>query len=212
MNSISFLALLNANASPALPVLVAMCGMFVVVFIFMAIWANRYTKVGPDEVLIVSGRRYISRDSAGKTQITGFRMLKGGGTFVLPVVETAKALSLKPVPLDLAFSKLPARDGRAVDVRAKAQVRINSDAASLAKAAESLLGKSPDEVKELSGQILESSLRRLIGERTAGEIVQTQNGLAVQWQASASATLAGLGLEILSLSTRDVAISDRACT
>jgi len=137
-------------------------------------------------------------------------MVKGGGTFVLPVIETAKLLSLKPVPLDLAFSKVPARGGGAVDVRAKAQVRIKPDDAGLAQAAESLLGKSPEEVKELAGQILESSLHTLIGGRTAEEITQTQSGFAAQWQASAAPTLAALGLGIVSLTARDIVLSDKA--
>jgi len=34
---------------------IAIVGIVVVVFLFIAVWASRYTKVGPNEVLIVSG-------------------------------------------------------------------------------------------------------------------------------------------------------------
>src|ERR1039457_7475944 len=53
---------------------------FVVVWIFaaIAIWLSRYTKVGPNQVLIVSGRKVQLPDG----RFIGFRIVKGGGTFV----------------------------------------------------------------------------------------------------------------------------------
>ena len=37
--------------------------------IAFAVWAHQYTKVGPNEVLIISGRK-------------GYRIVRGGGTYV----------------------------------------------------------------------------------------------------------------------------------
>jgi hypothetical protein len=59
-------------------------------------------------------------------------------------------------------------------------------------------------------QTLTSRWAGVIGARTAAELAQTQSGLAAQWQAAATPPLAGLGLEVLSLSARDVAIADKA--
>jgi flotillin len=44
----------------------AVVGIVVVIFVFAAIWASRYSKVGPNEVLIVSGRkhRFAEQDDA----------------------------------------------------------------------------------------------------------------------------------------------------
>src|ERR1017187_8489801 len=63
-------------------VVVAVVGILIVVFLFMAIWASRYTKVGPNQVLVFSGRKrkYIEPDGSVVTR--GFRIVKGGGTFV----------------------------------------------------------------------------------------------------------------------------------
>jgi uncharacterized membrane protein YqiK len=36
---------------------IAVFGIVLVIIIFMAVWASRYTKVGPNQVLIVSGRK-----------------------------------------------------------------------------------------------------------------------------------------------------------
>ena len=40
-------------------------GLVVVVVIFAAIWASRYIKVGPNEVLVVSGRKHRYTDPDG---------------------------------------------------------------------------------------------------------------------------------------------------
>src|SRR5215468_10204741 len=68
-------------------------GIVVVVIIFLAIWASRYTKVGPNQVLIVSGRKHRITDADGTVQYRGFRVVKGGGTFVIPVIEKVDVLS-----------------------------------------------------------------------------------------------------------------------
>jgi len=62
-------------------------GLVVVVVVFAAIWASRYIKVGPNEVLVVSGRKHRYTDPDGSVQSRGFRIRKGGGTFVIPVIE-----------------------------------------------------------------------------------------------------------------------------
>jgi len=47
-----------------------------VIFVFGAVWASRYTKVGPNEVLVVSGRQYRVTDPDGVVRTRGFRIVK----------------------------------------------------------------------------------------------------------------------------------------
>ena len=49
-------------------IVVAAIAIVIVIFIFLAIWAGRYTKVGPNQVLVVSGRKHIYRDPDGTVQ------------------------------------------------------------------------------------------------------------------------------------------------
>ena len=66
---------------------IAIGGLLVVIFLFTIVWASLYTKVGPNEVLIVSGRQHRVIGPDGKVAVRGFRVVKGGGTFIIPVVE-----------------------------------------------------------------------------------------------------------------------------
>jgi len=58
-----------------------------VIFIFAGIWASRYMKVGPNQVLVISGRKRRMVDPDGTARDVGFRIVKGGGVFVYPVLE-----------------------------------------------------------------------------------------------------------------------------
>jgi flotillin len=57
--------------------------MVLVTLLFAAVWASRYVKVGPNRVLIVSSRLHQLPDGTRR----GFRIVRGGGTFVIPVIE-----------------------------------------------------------------------------------------------------------------------------
>ena len=50
-------------------------GLFVF-FVFFGIWASRYTKVGPNQVLVISGRKRRVLDPDGTTREVGFRIVE----------------------------------------------------------------------------------------------------------------------------------------
>ena len=66
MNPVPFLAEFSVgNLGVAA---LAIVGLVIVVFIFLGIWASRYTKVGPNQVLVVSGRQYKMQEQDGADQ------------------------------------------------------------------------------------------------------------------------------------------------
>jgi flotillin len=109
-----------------------------VVMLFAALRASRFVKVGPNQVLIVSGRRARLPDG----RFVGYRIVKGGGTFVMPVIERADGLSLEVITVEMQGSKGQTAGGHAVQADCFAQVKINSDDVSLLAAMERFLSKS----------------------------------------------------------------------
>ena len=75
------------------------------VFLFIAyiIMRTRYKKAGPDEALIVFGRRKLlgRKVRTEKGEIEGFRIIRGGGTFVWPAWEQYEILSLRMMTLEI---------------------------------------------------------------------------------------------------------------
>jgi flotillin len=184
--------------------LVAIGGIFLVLTFVAVVWAFAYTKVGPNRVLIVSGRKHRIVAPDGTVQLRGYRAVKGGGTFVMPVFEKVEVLSLEPLTIEFQTSDVFTSKGATMDVNGIAQVQIKSDDISITRAAERMLSKGPADIKILSAQIIESRLRATLGMQKPEEIYENRNAFAAKVQESASAELAELGLGLISFTIRDI--------
>src|SRR5216117_51345 len=179
-------------------------GIVVVVIIFLAIWAGRYTKVGPNQVLVVSGRKHIYRDPDGTVQSRGFRIVKGGGTFVIPVVEKVDLLSLELLTIDVQTPEVYTSKGVPVRVDGVAQIKVKGDDISIATAAEQFLSKGVDDIKNIATQTLEGHLRAILGTMTVEDIYQNRDAFASKVQEVAAGDMANMGLSIVSFTIRDI--------
>jgi flotillin len=175
-----------------------------VFFIFAGIWASRYTKVGPNQVLVISGRKRKVVDPDGNTREVGFRIVKGGGRFVWPVYEKVDILSLEILTIDVQTPEVYTSKGVPVKVDGVAQIKIKGDDISIATAAEQFLSKSTDEIKSVAMQTLEGHLRAILGTMTVEEIYQNRDAFAQKVQEVAAGDMANMGLGIVSFTIRDI--------
>ncbi len=183
---------------------IAIVGILVVVFLFIIVWASRYTKVGPNEVLIVSGRQHRIASADGKTAIRGFRIVKGGGTFIIPVVEKADILSLELLTIDVQTPEVYTSKGVPVKVDGVAQIKVKGDDVSIATASEQFLSKGVEDIKNIAMQTLEGHLRAILGTMTVEEIYQNRDAFASKVQEVAAGDMANMGLTIVSFTIRDI--------
>lgn len=179
-------------------------GIVAVIFIFMMIWASRYTKAGPNEVLIISGRRRIILDPDGQKRRVGFRILKGGGTFVFPVIERVDRLSLEVITLDVNTPEVYTAPGVPVEVDGVAQIKVKGDDISIATAAEQFLSKSRDDLLNIALQTVEGHLRAILGTMTVEDIYRNRDEFAQKVQEVAASDMANMGLQIVSFTLRDI--------
>src|SRR5688572_1457809 len=140
---------------PFIPIAIALAGILFVVFVFAAIWASRYTKEGSYEVLVISGRKRSLTDLDGTARQVGYRIVKGGGVFVYPVVEKVDILSLELMTIDVQSPEVYTSKGVPVKVDGVAQIKVKGDDISIATAAEQFLSKSVDEIKNIAMQTME---------------------------------------------------------
>ena len=176
----------------------------VAIIVSIAIILSRYTKVGPNEVLIISGRDHRYADPDGTVRKRGFRIVKGGGTFVYPVVEKIDVLSLELMTIDVQTPEVYTSKGVPVKVDGVAQVKVKGDDISIATAAEQFLGKSTDEIRNVATQTLEGHLRAILGTMTVEDIYQNRDAFAAKVQEVAAGDMANMGLAIVSFTIRDI--------
>ena len=182
----------------------AIVAIVVVVILFMLVWASRYTKVGPNQVLVVSGRQYKVVDADGAVHTRGFRIVKGGGTFVFPVIEKVDILSLELLTIDVQTPEVYTSKGVPVRVDGVAQIKVKGDDVSIATASEQFLSKPTDEIKNVAMQTLEGHLRAILGTLTVEDIYQNRDAFASKVQEVAAGDMANMGLGIVSFTIRDI--------
>jgi flotillin len=182
----------------------AVVGIVLVIFLFAAIWASRYTKVGPNEVLVVSGRKHRFVEPDGTVGSRGFRIVKGGGTFVIPVIEKVDVLSLELLTIDVQTPEVYTSKGVPVKVDGVAQIKIKGDDISIATASEQVLSKTIDDIKNVATQTLEGHLRAILGTMTVEDIYQNRDAFASKVQEVAAGDMANMGMGIVSFTIRDI--------
>jgi flotillin len=175
----------------------------VILAVFVAVM-SRYTKVGPNEVMVASGMKHKYVDPDGTVRPRGFRIKKGGGTFVVPMLEKVDILSLELMTIDVQTPEVYTSKGVPVKVDGVAQVKIKGDDISIATAAEQFLSKTTDEIKSVAMQTLEGHLRAILGTMTVEEIYQNRDAFASKVQEVAAGDMANMGLGIVSFTIRDI--------
>src|SRR2546425_387577 len=176
-----------------------------VFFMFIGIWASRYTKVGPNQVLVISGRKNRILEQDGTARDVGFRIVKGGGVFVYPVIEKVDILSLELLTIDVQQEQdVYTSKGVPVRVDGVAQIKVKGDDISIATAAEQFLSKDTEAIKHIAMQTLEGHLRAILGTMTVEDIYQNRDAFASKVQEVAAGDMANMGLGIVSFTIKDI--------
>ncbi len=171
----------------------------------LLLYASRYRKVGPNEVLVISGRRHRLALPSGETTQVGFRICKGGGAFVIPIIERYDTLSLELLTLGVGTKdEVYTIEGVPVLVDGVAQVKVRGDDVSIGTAAEQFLSKGQEEIARVATQTLEGHLRAILGTMTVEEIYKNRDLFSNRVQDVAATDLANMGLQIVSFTLKDI--------
>jgi flotillin len=168
-------------------------GVCVLVLIFLlGLLTSLYRKAGPNEALIVFGFR-------------GPRVVKGHGTVIFPMVESARQLSLELMSFDVAPQQdLYTKQGVAVTVEAVAQIKVRSDQESILTAAEQFLSKEPAQREGLIRLVMEGHLRGIIGQLTVEQIVKEPEMVGERMRSTCAEEVSKMGLEVISFTIKEV--------
>ena len=160
-------------------VLVAL-GILFVIFVSAGFYASRYKKVGPNQVLVISGRRRdMLNPVTGQKERLGFRVVKGGGTFIIPVLERIDVLSMEILTIEVEVRSVYTIEGVPVHVDGVAQIKIRGEDASIYTAAEQFLSKGPDGIVYVAHETLAGHLRAILGMLTVEEIYRDRDALSL---------------------------------
>lgn len=189
-------------------------GIGLLAFILFLIFCPRYRKVPPNEALIISGfirRRYKVRGEDGKAIIKkfGYRIVRGGATFIIPVLQRVDRLNLSLMQVDIKTTQpVPSQEYISVMVDGVANIKIGTDDVSIATAAEQFLNWKPADIAVIAQQVLEGNMREIIGRMTIADIVQNRDKFATETSRAASQDMRNMGLEIINLTIQNFSDQD----
>jgi flotillin len=179
----------------------------IVVFLLLAligVFVSKYRTAGPDEALIVTGSylggKNVHVDESGNK----IKIIRGGGTFVLPVFQQAEPISLLSSKLEVTTPEVYTEQGVPVMADGTAIIKIGSSISEIATAAEQFLGKSKEDLEVEAKEVLEGHLRSILGSMTVEEIYKNRDKFSQEVQRVASQDLAKMGLVIVSFTIKDV--------
>lgn len=176
----------------------AVAGLLLIAFI---IWAHQYAKAGPNEVLIISGRRARKRLGAK----AGYRIVRGGGTFVAPFREQVRRLSLELMQFDVRTGETYSMHGVPMQVDGVCMVKVDPSDEGIVLAAEQFLSRGRDDIVRTAQQAVEGHLRSAVGAHSIEDVYRERAKLVGATKELAAPDLEKMGLEIVSLTIRQIA-------
>jgi flotillin len=177
----------------------------VVIALILFVIAKQYRKVGPNEVLIISGgrKRTITEPDGTKIKI-GYRYRLGGGTFVLPFIESVYRLPMDVITLNIKTPEVLTHSGVPILAEATAQVKVDSTDSAIRLAAEQFLSLGKEGIRDVSMNVLEGHMREVIGTMTVEQIFRGRQDFSTRVTEAIRPDFTHMGLVMLSFALKDI--------
>jgi flotillin len=163
----------------------------IVVVLIVSYIGSRYKVAGANEALVVSGQR--DRTPDGRRHL---KVVRGGGVIVLPLIHKVGKLKLTARQINVNLADAVTRQGIKVAVQGVATFKIGADDESIRNAAERFLESQEESVDSIVKNVLEGSLRSIVGTLTVEELNLDRQKFQQAVQDAAKGDLATSGLQI----------------
>jgi uncharacterized membrane protein YqiK len=149
----------------------------------------------PNEALLISG-------SKRHKDATQFRIVTGHGSFVLPVKQQARVLSLALREAEITEECIT-NQGIRLNVRAVAAFKVGDDPVSIANAARRFLSEQ-DKMETLVGRIFAGHLRSIVGGLTVEQIIRERDLVAQEIKDGSHSEMEKLGIVVDALQIQEI--------
>ena len=176
--------------SPLMIIVVAV----VVLFVTVTALISRYKRCPSDKILVIYG----------KTGGASAKCVHGGGAFIWPVIQDYAYLDLKPISIEANLTNALSRQNIRVDVPCRFTIAISTDPESMNNAAERLLGLVPEQIQELSKDVLFGQLRLVIATMTIEELNSDRDKFLDNISKNVDTELKKIGLKLINVNVTDI--------
>jgi flotillin len=167
----------------------------------MMVAKNLVYIAGPNEVLIFSGRK----TQVGARKFIGYRTIKGGRGFRIPLIEAVDRIDLTNMVIDVSVTNAYSKGGIPLKVQGVANVKIAGHEPYLGNAVERFLGRDRRSIIKVAKDTLEGNLRGVLSQLTPEQVNEDKISFAEKLLEEAEHDLSRLGLTLDTLKIQNVA-------
>lgn len=189
----------------ATPAIVGVFGAVIALVLVALVIIKRYRIAKPDEAIIVTGgkgKEVRTADGSVTRDLSGQKVVTGGGVFVLPFVQKSFAISLRSRRLTIT-TEAQTTDGITIQAQAVAVVKVGGTQEMIRAAAQRFLSNS-DEIDRSTQEVLSGSLRSIIGGLTVLQIIRDRAVVAQSVLEAAEEALTKQGLVVDTLQIQEI--------
>ncbi|MCP3980148.1 MAG: flotillin family protein [bacterium] len=171
-------------------------GAFVLlVLFFMTLLVRQYRRCPSNRVLVVYGKVAGQRAA---------RCLHGGGTFIIPLLQSYAYLNLEPMTIEIDLAAALSKKNIRVNVPSTFTIGISTEPDIMNNAAERLLGLSETDVAHQARDIILGQMRLVIATLSIEEINQDREKFLDLVNKNVSTEVNKIGLELINVNVRDI--------
>lgn len=157
----------------------------IVLMLLVLFFASGYVKAAPDTAIIITG--------CGKRKI-----LIGKAGFRIPFLQRLDKLTLRVFQVDIKTDEaIPTSNFINIRVDGVANLKISSDPELLARAAESILNMTEENLIKQVQQVLQGNMREIVGTVDIKKLVQDRQGVANSVKENVVPDMAKMGIEVV---------------
>jgi len=154
----------------------------------------------PNRVAVISGRNRAVSDGRD----VGYRVLKGGRTIRIPILERVDFMDLNTIPIDVSVHNAYSKGAIPLDVQGVANIKVSSREGVLENSVERFLGRDSDYIQQIAKENLEANLRGVLSTLTPEEVNEDRLKFAQTLIDEADDDIRKLGLELDVLKIQNV--------
>lgn len=169
---------------------------------------SRYRKCASDEILVVfgkAGKKKVVNEKTGKTEevILPSKIIHGGGTFVMPVIQDWAKMSLKPIQIQVMVEGVSSQMIK-VRIPVTLTTGIGTDQVLMQNAASRFLTAKTSEISDQIKDILIGEVRSLMATMTIEEINADRIKFIGKAKENIETELNKVGFSIININNADI--------
>ncbi|WP_353953553.1 SPFH domain-containing protein [Knoellia sp. S7-12] len=187
--------------------LFAVLGLVALVVLLGLLVTTRYKVAGPNEAFLVTGRKgkEVKNLETGvvSTDLSGQKVVMGGGVFVLPFVQKSHTLDLSSRRISVQIRGAVSGQGIKLNLDGVAIVKVGGNEDSIRAAAQRFLSQQA-EIETFTQETLAGALRSIVGSLSVEQIIRDRAAFAQRVADESETSLTGQGLVLDTFQIQDI--------